>query len=56
MKQVKIFAQPVGSIGSFMKQYGKFEETLNEWLKQKIDADIIDIRPGYGFVMVIYKT
>ena len=55
MKQVKIFPQPIGSLTSFEKKYEKYEETINEWLKPRIEGDIIEIRPGYGFIMVTYK-
>jgi len=32
------------------------EASINEWLKHQKDTDIIDIRPGFGFVVVTYKV
>ena len=29
---------------------------INEWLKQRIDGDIVDILPGYGIILVYYKA
>jgi hypothetical protein len=55
MIKVKIFAQPMGTIGSYQKMYKKFEDEINEWLKSKIDSDIIGFHPGYGFVAIMYK-
>ena len=59
MIKVKLFPQPgTGALG-FEKMCNKWEENINEWLKQQIDVDIIDIRPGfvpsYSYILVYYK-
>jgi len=65
MIKVKIFGSTAGiSMGSVFsgpekmvnKWLESMETNINEWLKHKIDTDIIDIKPGYGFVVVTYKA
>lgn len=56
MIQVKLFPQPGAGLSGIDKLCIKWEENINEWLKQKIEGDIIDVRPGYGIILVYYKT